>query len=103
MKILRWCLDSKGCLAIDSHGKSGALVLFWDESIQVNLLSIEHRYIDVCIADDPLAEPWRATFVDGEPHVEDSHPMWEVLQHLTTRSRNPWVVLGILMRRDVAI
>ena len=58
------------------------LFLFWDESIQVNLLSIEERYIDVSIVDDPNGAPWRATFIYGEPHIADRHRMWEILQCL---------------------
>jgi len=63
VKNLRWRLGLKGCLAVDSRGKRGGIVLFWDESIQVNLLSIEERYIDVSIVDDPNGAPWRATFI----------------------------------------
>ena len=94
VKNLRWRLGLKGCLAIDSRGKRGGLALFWDENIHVNLLSINDRYIDVSICDDPTAAPWRATFVYGEPRVEDRHKLWEILQRLKTRCSDPWVVIG---------
>ena len=38
-KNLRWKLGLKNCLAVDSDGLSGGLVLFWDENINVSLLS----------------------------------------------------------------
>jgi hypothetical protein len=81
MKNLRSRLGLKGCLAVDSRGKRGGLALFWDENIQVKLLSIDERYIDVFMQDDPNADPWRVMFVYGEPCVED---MWEILQRLKT-------------------
>ena len=94
VKNLRWRLGLKGCLAIDSRGKHGGLALFWDENIQVNLLSINDCYIDVSICDCPNGAPWRATFVYGEPRVEDRHKLWEIMQRLKTRSTDPWVVIG---------
>jgi hypothetical protein len=69
---LRWILGLKCCLAVDSKGKSGGLALFWDENIQVDLLSIDERYIDVSIKEDPNGEAWRA-IIYGEPRVEDRH------------------------------
>jgi hypothetical protein len=94
VKNLRWRFGLKGCLAVDSRGKRGGLALFWDENIQVDLLSIEDRYIDVSVREDPLSDPWRAMFVYGEPRVEDRHRMWEILQRLKSRSSDPWIVIG---------
>jgi hypothetical protein len=54
VKNLRWRLGLKGCLAVDSRGKCGELALFWDENIQVDLLEINDRYIDVYVHENPL-------------------------------------------------
>jgi endonuclease/exonuclease/phosphatase family metal-dependent hydrolase len=94
VKNLRWRLGLKGCLAVDSRGKHGGLALFFDENIQVKLLSTDERYIDVSVQDNPNANPWRVRFVYGEPRVEDRHRMREILQRLKTRSREPWLVVG---------
>jgi hypothetical protein len=48
----------------------------------------------VSIWDDPNSAPWQATFVYGEPRVEDRHLLWEIMQRLKTRSSEPWVVIG---------
>jgi hypothetical protein len=74
----------KGCIAADSRGKRGGLALFWDENVQVNLLTIGNHYIDVSIGEEPNATPWRVTFVYGEPRVEDRHCIWEIMQRLKT-------------------
>jgi hypothetical protein len=94
VKNLRWRLGLKGCLAVDSKGKRGGLALFWDENIQVDLLEIDDRYIDVSIREYATSNPWRATFSYGEPRVEDRHHMREILQRLKSRSSDPWVVVG---------
>jgi hypothetical protein len=44
---LRWRLGLKNCIAVDSDGRSGGLALFWHESVEVNLLEKNSRYIDV--------------------------------------------------------
>jgi hypothetical protein len=93
VKNLRWRLGLKGCLAVDSRGKRGGLALFWDENIQVDLLAIDDRYIDVSVREDMSSDPWRATFIYGKPRVEDRYRMWEILQRLKTRSTDPWVVI----------
>jgi hypothetical protein len=94
VKNLRWRFGLKGCLAVDSKGKRGGLALFWDENIQVDLLTIDDRYIDVFVRENLSSEPWRATFIYGEPRVEDRHRMWEILQRLKTHSNDPWIVIG---------
>lgn len=94
VKNMRWRLGMKGCLAIDNRGRSGGIALLWDENIHVNLLSIGDRYIDVSIKENPHAESWRATFICGEPRIEDRHRTWEILQRLKNRSPEPWIVIG---------
>jgi hypothetical protein len=53
--------------------------LFWDENIQVDLLAIDDCYINVSIREDPNTEPWRATFIYGEPMVDDKQRTWEIM------------------------
>jgi hypothetical protein len=88
---LRWTIGLRNCLSVDSVGLSGGLALFWDESINVTLLSQGERYIDVTIKDEPNAAPWRATFVYGEPRVDKRKEMWDLLRDLCTLlGMMPW-------------
>lgn len=94
VKQLRWRLGLKGCLVINSDGKRGGLALLWNENIQVQLLEQGERFFDVMITEDPEEAPWRATFIYGEPRVEDRYKMWEILQRLKSRSGEAWMVAG---------
>jgi hypothetical protein len=91
---LRWSLGLRYCLPVDSVGLSGDLALFWDESINVTLLSQGERYIDVTIKEEPNAAPWRATFVYGEPRVEKRQEMWNLLRDLCGVWSGPWMLIG---------
>ncbi|CAO2034704.1 unnamed protein product [Urochloa humidicola] len=91
---LRWRLGLRNCLSVGSTGLSGGLCLFWDESISVNLLSQGERHFDVIIQEEPRAAPWRATFVYGEPRVENRKRMWDLLRDLSGVWTGPWAVLG---------
>jgi hypothetical protein len=91
---LRWSFGLRNCLSIDSVGLSGGLALFWDESINVTLLSQGERYFDVVIKEDPGVTPWRATFIYGEPRVENRGDMWDLLRDLCGVWSGPWMVIG---------
>jgi endonuclease/exonuclease/phosphatase family metal-dependent hydrolase len=60
----------------------------------VSLLSQGERYIDVLVRDNPEDAPWRATFVYGEPRVENRRNMWELLRSLCGAWSGPWMVSG---------
>jgi hypothetical protein len=54
-------------LIVDGHGKGGGLVLFWDASIKIIVLSYGVHYIDTLIWDGHHHASWWGTFVYGEP------------------------------------
>lgn len=82
VRNLCWRLGLRNCLAEASVGLSGGLALFWDEFVDVSLLSQGERYIDVLIKEDPDQTPWRVTFVYGEPRVENRRCMWNLMRDL---------------------
>ena len=52
------------------------------------------RFIDVSVVDVGSGTSWRATFVYGEPRVENRYRMWEDLCRLRVSSLLPWMVCG---------
>ncbi|CAM8993856.1 unnamed protein product [Rhodiola kirilowii] len=46
---IRCRLGFKGCVAVDSRGKSGGLALMWTDEVELELLSFSHSHIDVAV------------------------------------------------------
>lgn len=91
---LTWRLGLSHSLAVSSVGLSGGLALYWDESINVTLLYQGDRALDVLVNETMDGAPWRATFVYGEPHVENRKFMWELLRRLKGSWVGPWLMMG---------
>ncbi|PUZ51225.1 hypothetical protein GQ55_6G164300 [Panicum hallii var. hallii] len=91
---LKWRLGLRNSLAVSSHGLSGGLGLFWDESLDVFLLSQGERHFDVLIKEELGLTPWRATFVYGEPRVENRYKMWDLMRNLRGEWNGPWFLMG---------
>lgn len=94
VETLKQRLGLRGFSGVDSNGLSGGLALFWDESLQVNILDKCDRYIDVSVVDQGSGTSWRTTYVYGEPRAENRHLMWEHLSRLRGVSDDPWLVCG---------
>jgi endonuclease/exonuclease/phosphatase family metal-dependent hydrolase len=95
-KLRRLChrLGLRGFAGVSSNGLSGGLALYWHDQLSVEVQSINERYIDAYVRENPNALQWRITCVYGEPRVEDRHRMWETLRNLKSVSTLPWLVLG---------
>ena len=94
IKNLWWRLGLKGCLARSSVGLSGGIALFWEENLNVKLLTINDKLIDVSVQESPSSPVWCISFVYGEPRVENRHLTWELLQRIKHRAILPWIVMG---------
>jgi hypothetical protein len=84
----------KNALVVDVQGKGGGLVLYWDESIKINVLSYGMHYFDTLVWDGDHHASWRGTFVYGESRTQDRHLMWEALRRLKPISASPWLLIG---------
>lgn len=94
MEKLRWRLGLRGFEGIGSDGRSGGLALYWHESLHVEVKGKSNRYIDVCVRKRLENPTWQATFVYGEPRVENQHHMWSLLSDLRANNDEPWLVMG---------
>jgi hypothetical protein len=66
---LRFRLGLNKSFIVDGIDKGGVLVLFWDDSIKINILSYALHHIDTKIWSPDLNMGWRGTFIYGEPRV----------------------------------
>ena len=79
---------------LDSLGLSGGLALYWDETLNVSILDSCQCFIDVLVENNSNNTRWRATFVYGEPRVENRYRMWNNLNDPRAISHDPWLVCG---------
>jgi hypothetical protein len=91
---LRHKTDFKNAFVVDGQGKGGGLGLFWDDEIKLQVLSYGMHHIDTVISDADHHASWRATFVYGEPRMQDRHVMWELLKRIKPVSKAPWLLIG---------
>lgn len=94
IKRLRNRLGLRGFAGVSSDGMSGGLALFWHESVHVEILNKNERFIDAYIRLSPNDPLWHATFVYGEPRVENRHKMWSLLNSIKQSSNLSWLVIG---------
>ncbi len=87
-------LGLRGFAGVDSDGMSGGLALYWNESVNVEIKALCERYIDAYVRLSPDGPLWHATFVYGEPRVENRHNMWSMLRSVRNSSNLPWLVIG---------
>jgi len=59
----------------------------------VDLQSLCPNFIDVHVK-DTMGVTWRATFVYGEPRIEQQHVFWDRLRFLKAQWDGPWVCIG---------
>lgn len=86
-------LGLKFCFPVCIDGKGGGLALYWNENINVNLISFGTHHIDVRII-ETNGKKWRCTFVYGEPKVQDRHEMWKLLRRIKSNVKEPWLMVG---------
>ena len=91
---LKWRLGLRNCVLVPGEGTGDGLALFWDDTVQVDLLSYNFRYIDVLIKDESCPVQWRCTFVYGEPKASERHNMWTLLRRIKSNSAAPWCLVG---------
>jgi hypothetical protein len=90
---LRYRIGLKNAFVVDGQGKGG-LVLYWDDSIKLTVLSYGVHFIVTLIWDGDHHASWCATFVYGEPQTQDRHIMWELMKRIKLVSKTPWLLIG---------
>jgi hypothetical protein len=79
---------------VDGKGKGGGLVIYWNDSTNLSIMSYGLHYIDTLIWDKDHHANWCCTFVYGEPRTQDRHLMWELLRRLKSVSSVPLLLIG---------
>ena len=74
---------------MDAEGRSGGLVFFWKEEINLRRKNFSKNHIDFEVADESGNEIWRLTDIYGEPESHLKRDFWELLRRLGRQSDQP--------------
>lgn len=66
---------------VESAGASGGLVLYWKNSVVIEVLAKSKNFIDVKVGTN-VDEAWHLTGYYGEPKWEDKHLSWGYIKDL---------------------
>ncbi|KAL5738018.1 hypothetical protein ACOSP7_030779 [Xanthoceras sorbifolium] len=86
-------LGFSGGLHVDCEGKSGGLMLLWNDMWDVSVLSFSRGHIDVVIKMENNLK-WRFTGFYGCPVPNHRTDSWELLRRLKAVNRLPWLCGG---------
>ena len=76
-----------------SDGRSGGLVMFWNNDISVTSKEVTPNYIDIRINEHSEAG-CRLTGLYGEPSGERKHLTWQYIRELHAAVDLPWLLAG---------
>ena len=71
-------------------GRSGGLVLYWKDSVNLKVEGSDRYYINAVI-DKNLENEWRLTKFYGEPDTTRRHEAWSKLRNLNSQPEKPWL------------
>ena len=83
--------------AIDSQGRRGGIGIFWNNTINVEILGDSVYHIDAKVVEEGK-DPWRLTCVYGEAQTQLRHQTWDLLKGLASFSNLPWLFWAILTK-----
>jgi hypothetical protein len=94
LEIIRSKLGFENMFVVDCVGKSGGLVLFWEEGWEVEVQNYSHRHINAIVHDQNLNADWKLTCFYGHPDPTKRHEAWDLLKLLARLTPDPWICIG---------
>jgi exonuclease III len=90
----RWKLGMPNMMVKNCEGKSGGLVIFWKNEINLRVVGFMSEYhIDTEITEADGFK-WRFTGIYGEPKSDCKENTWRLLQTLKHQNDKPWLCAG---------
>ena len=93
MEFMRIKLRFKYCFTVPSLGRSGGLVLLWNDDIQVTIHNYSINHIDATVCLQGVLQ-WRFTGFYGNPITHRRRESWALLDKLHSLMDLPWLLMG---------
>lgn len=79
---------------VDSVGRSGGLILLWNEAIGVAIQNYSRRHINALITVGRDGVAWKFSSFYEHQDVAKRRESWALLRHLSTLALTPWLCVG---------
>ena len=93
LKLVKCRLQFDHMFCVPRINRGGGLVLFWKESMNLQVETSSKNHID-CIIGGGTEGAWRFTGFYGEPITHKCHESWELLQQLHSQFNLLWLCVG---------
>ena len=93
LELFRCCLHFNNKLVVPSNNKGGGLALFWNNNLNLSILSYSFSHIDSVI-NPGTDNAWRLIFMYGEPVTHKRMATWNLLRRLYNQHSLPWCCMG---------
>ena len=79
---------------VECVGKSGGLVLFWEDECSVEIQNFSHRHINAIVHNQQMNIDWKFTGFYGQPDATKRFEGWNLLKCLARIAPDPWLCIG---------
>ncbi|KAL5756104.1 hypothetical protein ACOSQ2_020850 [Xanthoceras sorbifolium] len=93
LELLHVRLHFQNKLVVNKVGRSGGLCLFWNDTVEVQLLTFSQNHIDVGIRSHTNIS-WRFTRFYGHLETSKRTQSWDLLRRLKAHSNLSWLCGG---------
>ena len=90
---LRYSLGFDSSFAVKSSGRSGGLGLFWKNDVSLDVKKYSKYHIDTIVTENGK-EPWRMSFIYGEPNRSLRYRTWDIMKQMRSDTDLPWICIG---------
>ncbi|BFG35168.1 hypothetical protein CerSpe_214420 [Prunus speciosa] len=82
------------CFCVESLGQAGGLGLWWDNSVEVQILDFSKFLIDTEVKEKEGERVWRISWIYGTPYNEEKGDFWRWLSNCLQPGLLPWMCIG---------
>lgn len=93
LERVRVSLKFESCLSVVVVGKSGRIIVLWNNSKKCSVMIFHRNYVNLIVHDDEKGD-WRLTCYYGYPGRQKRRQAWNMIRELHSMSTLPWCIIG---------
>lgn len=93
LERVRVSLKFEACLSVDVVGRSGGIVVLWNNSKKCNILNFNRNYTNLLVHDDEKGD-WRLTCYYEYSERHRRRQAWNLIREFHGMSNLQWCIIG---------